>query len=84
MHDFSLISILPNINLIDIENFKKNIDNPYYNSRLKILEHIDIIISPSNYIKQEIIEIIDEEGFHKGSEFQNFENLKKVYYKNPK
>ena len=58
LHDFSLISILPNINLIDIENFKKNIDNPYYNSRLKILEHINIIISPSNYIKQEIIEII--------------------------
>jgi hypothetical protein len=51
LHDFSFISIAPNINLTDINNLDNNIDNAYYQSRLKLLENSDTIIAPSDFIK---------------------------------
>ena len=51
LHDFSFISIAPNINLTDINNLDNNINNPYYQSRLKLLENSDTIIAPSDFIK---------------------------------
>jgi hypothetical protein len=51
LHDFSFISFIPNINFADINNLNNNIDNPYYQTRLKLLENSDTIIAPSDFIK---------------------------------
>lgn len=51
LHDFSFMSFKPNITFSDINNLNNNIDNPYYQSRLKLLENSDTIIAPSNFIK---------------------------------
>ena len=61
---------------------RKVIKKVYRKVRLNVCKEKNLNVFPIG--KQEIIEIIDEEGFHKGSDFQNFENLKKVYYKNNK
>jgi hypothetical protein len=57
LHDFSFISLNSNINMFDIENIQNRIYNPYYITRCKLLEYIDKIISPSDFIKNNFIAI---------------------------
>lgn len=59
LHDFSFISIKANLNINEIKDLKNNIYNQYYITRYRLLENIDTIIAPSNYIKNIFTKIIN-------------------------
>jgi hypothetical protein len=56
LHDFSFISFNSNISMLDIEDIHNRIYNPYYIARCQLLEYIDKIISPSNFIKNKFMQ----------------------------